>query len=479
MSYTPENNPYIPGDPYSYDLKWIVEKLKECNSVISSLDDKIKALIIKFLDEHDPVYFNTAGDLIASDVNVGALVYIMGYHNVGDGGANYYIITDDYNDVLSSFFYLTLDVPNKWAIPVFTTEYAYPEMFGAYGDNTNDDTVAIQMTLDNFKVIRFKPNQYLIESPVTVPGNRILEGSGRYQTRIHAVGNALELADRYIKISDMTIKGSDTGYGIVYPDNNNAHFIIIKNCDINNFNNGIRYINITWNCTIQDVRINNCTIGINCAFAGGCMLNTYINLYINSCERLMRLSGFRQAKFIGCNFGFTNETNPNILIDNVCDVSFDSCNFECDEQCSQAGLIDIGSRSTSFYNCIFKPNLTSNGGVFIVSNPDRLIINNCVISAHADNQAVLTRKFFNNSYFSCATYGGVSIEDSQINVSLGQYTASKITGFKIRNRIPFSGTNIDPASSSVFEDYLHIDNYHPCYYNGTNIIDATDGSVVV
>lgn len=28
MGYTPENNPYIPGDPYSYDLKWIVDKIK-------------------------------------------------------------------------------------------------------------------------------------------------------------------------------------------------------------------------------------------------------------------------------------------------------------------------------------------------------------------------------------------------------------------------------------------------------------------
>lgn len=28
MGYSPENNPYIPGDPYSYDLKWIVTKLK-------------------------------------------------------------------------------------------------------------------------------------------------------------------------------------------------------------------------------------------------------------------------------------------------------------------------------------------------------------------------------------------------------------------------------------------------------------------
>jgi len=28
MPYSPENNPYIPGDPYCYDLKWIVKRIK-------------------------------------------------------------------------------------------------------------------------------------------------------------------------------------------------------------------------------------------------------------------------------------------------------------------------------------------------------------------------------------------------------------------------------------------------------------------
>lgn len=33
MGYTPENNPYIPGDPYSYDLKWMVEEINEAKAV--------------------------------------------------------------------------------------------------------------------------------------------------------------------------------------------------------------------------------------------------------------------------------------------------------------------------------------------------------------------------------------------------------------------------------------------------------------
>lgn len=56
MAYTPENNPYIPGDPYSYDLKWIVSKLKEISSQYDSLSDAIASLNVDkyvkdYLDE--------------------------------------------------------------------------------------------------------------------------------------------------------------------------------------------------------------------------------------------------------------------------------------------------------------------------------------------------------------------------------------------------------------------------------------------
>lgn len=36
MSYTP-NNPYVPGDPYSYDLKWLVQNIHTIESAIETL----------------------------------------------------------------------------------------------------------------------------------------------------------------------------------------------------------------------------------------------------------------------------------------------------------------------------------------------------------------------------------------------------------------------------------------------------------
>lgn len=42
MAYTPENNPYIPGDPYSYDLKWLVDKVKNLNLSSEKLDSAVE-----------------------------------------------------------------------------------------------------------------------------------------------------------------------------------------------------------------------------------------------------------------------------------------------------------------------------------------------------------------------------------------------------------------------------------------------------
>lgn len=41
---TPENTPYVPGDPYSYDLKWMVRKLKEMQEEIDELKNRVTAL---------------------------------------------------------------------------------------------------------------------------------------------------------------------------------------------------------------------------------------------------------------------------------------------------------------------------------------------------------------------------------------------------------------------------------------------------
>lgn len=53
MSYTPNNNPYIPGDPYSYDLKWLVSRIKKLESHIGISESELPYFIKSTNDDTD------------------------------------------------------------------------------------------------------------------------------------------------------------------------------------------------------------------------------------------------------------------------------------------------------------------------------------------------------------------------------------------------------------------------------------------
>ena len=53
MPYNPNNNPYVPGDPYSYDLKWIVNQVKTLIANYDGLEENLKAYIDTYLENLD------------------------------------------------------------------------------------------------------------------------------------------------------------------------------------------------------------------------------------------------------------------------------------------------------------------------------------------------------------------------------------------------------------------------------------------
>ena len=173
------NNPYVPGDPFSYDLKWLVRKIREHQIILDGLDERIQNAIIAALEDLDqlgPKYFESAADLIGSDLKDKSIAYIEGFFAPGDGGANLYYVTTDYNDIIGVDFYLTLDGPNRWALPIIVTPYVTPEMFGAYGDGTEDDTDAIRHAAKYKHVIMNK--SYVMSGSVPMISGQTIEGRG-------------------------------------------------------------------------------------------------------------------------------------------------------------------------------------------------------------------------------------------------------------------------------------------------------------
>lgn len=68
MPYTPTNNPYAVGDPYMYDLKWIVAQIKALNA---GIDEKVLAAIEKYLaDITATVFYDALTETITLNFNI-------------------------------------------------------------------------------------------------------------------------------------------------------------------------------------------------------------------------------------------------------------------------------------------------------------------------------------------------------------------------------------------------------------------------
>ena len=100
MPYTPENNPYIPGDPYSYDLKWIVQQLKSAGDIKKYAEeskinaDRAEAAALSAVNKY--IVVDDILTLQNIDLDPGQYAATLGFNSADDnGGALYVIIEDD------------------------------------------------------------------------------------------------------------------------------------------------------------------------------------------------------------------------------------------------------------------------------------------------------------------------------------------------------------------------------------------------
>ena len=196
--------------------------------------------------------FNTVADMQASNLKNGDLAITKGYYSVNDGGGAFYRITDtasqtDYQESVGSL-YATLLIENS---------ELNVKQFGAYGDNTHDDTTAIQSAINyanvsNNKTI-FIPNGTYLCNIIVYPNTEI---KGEIETVLKSVANnSLDVIKSYdfddmtgttsaipvdeglynFKLTNLTIDGnltnSSAGYGIkIFGRNMKFSNINVKNC---------------------------------------------------------------------------------------------------------------------------------------------------------------------------------------------------------------------------------------------------------
>lgn len=108
--------------------------------------------------------FDTVADMEAArDLKDGAVCHTLGFHEAGDGGASFYKVTS--SGTANGMRVIYCDGCGMYANLVITEPFVTPEQFGAYGDGTHDDTVALQYVMkyssDNKLQVVFA-NKYIV-----------------------------------------------------------------------------------------------------------------------------------------------------------------------------------------------------------------------------------------------------------------------------------------------------------------------------
>ena len=168
---------------------------------------------------------NVAAMKTAENFIDGSYAQTLGYHSIGDGGkALYKIRTVTNADVVDEAYIIALSDENLVAELVLT-DFITPEILGAYGDNTHDDTTAVQKCMDNSLHHAILSKSYKVTSAITVPTHKIVDGGGE----IHSTTTCLKLDGvRRVHISNLKLYSGLHGIHIT-STSNYCSYIVIDN----------------------------------------------------------------------------------------------------------------------------------------------------------------------------------------------------------------------------------------------------------
>lgn len=207
MAYTPTNNPYIPGDPYSYDLKWIVKQIKAWKDPLNSAEEA-----------------KASAEMAAESSQLA-------------------------EEAAERAEAAAASVIRKWTTP---------EEFGAVGDGITDDTAAFQnaLNVENVAII-CQSKYYKITDTLRLKSNTFinLNGAEIISTVKHLFTNftPTDTFNAYNGHGNIAIiNGNIVGGSIGFWHGSN---IIFENVNFKNCIND-HFIEL---CAIQNIKIVNCT----------------------------------------------------------------------------------------------------------------------------------------------------------------------------------------------------------------------------
>lgn len=238
------------------------------NAQVEEYRQAVEELKNKFSEAS--IGYPTVADMIDdTKLKVGIYVSTSGYQHINDhGGCIYQIsnVSSGYSIALKNGLYANMIIP----------DIVTPQMFGAYGDNTHDDSTAIQLAINNSDSVYIPNGKYSVNTPIIINKRVNIRGDGfarltktsdtttnNYAFYIEKQYNISEntilligppIGSNNIRLGDVSISGLE-----LYNNYTNSFLIYAAGCfnlKINNIVSWSSYnslnLETSWGCIIKD-----------------------------------------------------------------------------------------------------------------------------------------------------------------------------------------------------------------------------------
>ena len=194
---------------------------EEINNKLDAMaeDGTLQEIITQYIQANVAWTFDTVADMkLAENLIAGSYARTLGFHTLNDdGGATYYI-----TDTATANEHDIIAVGDLYAV-IVKEAIMTPEQFGAYGDNTHDDTASLQAMLSITDNIKFGNSKtYLITAKLTCSASVRIDGNNSNIYGELSTEPLLEISSVESYITNLAFEGGIDTAGLKFTNANST-----------------------------------------------------------------------------------------------------------------------------------------------------------------------------------------------------------------------------------------------------------------